>query len=114
MIGGGAIALGVGLFGYSMGSPLVLLYTILLILVNWYVLARSDHNDSVLSSGRVRSGHRLPELSNFRAAPAVEPAFRSQSAASNRGCESLYDIRKPFSGRPDMIECSDEPIRRHD
>ncbi len=38
MIGAGAIALGLGVAGYSMGSSLALLYAFLLILLNWWVL----------------------------------------------------------------------------
>lgn len=42
MIGAGAIALGIGFFGYSLGSPLALFYAILLVPLNWCVLVLEE------------------------------------------------------------------------
>ena len=42
MIGGGAIALSLGVFGYSLGSSIALLYAILLIPLNWWVLVLGE------------------------------------------------------------------------
>lgn len=49
MIGAGAIALGLGIAGYSMGSSFALLYACLLTLLNWWVLILDrDERDSVI------------------------------------------------------------------
>ena len=46
MIGAGGIALAIGVFGYSMGSPFALVYAILVIPFNWWVLMLDDDEQS--------------------------------------------------------------------
>ena len=73
MIGAGAIALGVGIFGYSIGSTFALLYAILAILFNWWVLmADEDGQRSVIG---FQSTSWQFVLTPFAGAMALEFAF---------------------------------------
>ncbi len=73
MIGAGAIALGLGVFGYSLGSPLALLYAMLVIPLNWWVLMLDeDEQGPVTGFQSTNWGFVLAPLAG---ATALEFAF---------------------------------------
>ena len=73
MIGAGAIALGLGVFGYSLGSSIALLYAIVLIPLNWWVLMLDE--DEQRPTGRFQPANWRFVLPLVAVATALELAF---------------------------------------